>query len=175
MKFAIAALLGMVTAYEGEPVWSLRSVNDHRTDSEVQKGYGDHSTKQANGRPPYQSAVHIKEDSDSDSDSDEDVQLGAKPEEEVDHSAEVFAAGDHGQLGEGGYERVATPRFSADSDDIFMRSMIMNYSNEHKNKDGSPNGTFSVSEAAASAAAREVLATHKNMAGAALEDYMKTY
>ena len=45
MKFAIAALLGMVSAYEGEPVWSLRSVNDHRTDSEIQKGYGDHSTK----------------------------------------------------------------------------------------------------------------------------------
>ena len=56
-----------------------------------------------------------------------------------------------------------------------MRSMIMNYASEHKNKDGSPNGTFSVSEAAASAAAREVLGTHRAMAGAALEDYMKTY
>lgn len=175
MKFAIAVLFGLASAYEGEPVWSLRSVNDHRTDSEIQKGYGDHSTKQANGRPPYQSAVHLQDSSDSDSDSDEDVQLNGEPKEEVDHSGEIFAAGDHGQLGEGGYERVATPRFSADSDDIFMRSMIMNYASEHKNKDGSPNGTFSVSEAAASAAAREVLATHKGMTGAALEDYMKTY
>ena len=59
MKFAIAALLGMVSAYEGEPVWSLRSVNDHRTDSQIQKAYGDHSMKQANARPPYQSAVQL--------------------------------------------------------------------------------------------------------------------
>ena len=177
MKFAIAALLGMVSAYEGEPVWSLRSVNDHRTDSEIQKGYGDHSTKQANARPPYQSAIQQREASDSDSSDsdDEDVQLRGDPKEEVDHSGEVFAAQDHGQLGEGGYERVATARFSADSDDIFMRSMIMQYAQEHKNKDGSPNGSFTMTEAAASAAAREVLNTHKGMAGAQLEDYMKTY
>ena len=66
-------------------------------------------------------------------------------------------------------------RFSADSDDVFMRSMIMNYAQEHKNFDGSPNGSFTMTEAAAGAAAREVLATHKGMSGAGLEDYMKTY
>ena len=87
----------------------------------------------------------------------------------------MFAAHDHGQLGEGGYERVVTPRFSADSDDIFMRSMIQQYAQEHKNKDGSPNGTFTMTEASAAAAAREVLNTHKGMSGAQLESYMTTY
>lgn len=45
MKYtlAIAALLGATSAVA--PVWSLRSVNDHRTDSTVQKAYGDHSVK----------------------------------------------------------------------------------------------------------------------------------
>jgi hypothetical protein len=59
MKYTmtIAALLAATNAYDGSPVWGLRSVNDHKTDSDIQKGYGDHSTKQANGRPPYQSAA----------------------------------------------------------------------------------------------------------------------
>merc|ERR1719329_1995448 len=59
MKYtlAVAVLIGTISA--AEPVWSLRSVNDHRTDSEVQKAYGDHSTTKANGRPPYQSAVQV--------------------------------------------------------------------------------------------------------------------
>merc|ERR1719482_473782 len=82
-------------------------------------------------------------------------------DEEPDHSKEVFQPGDHGQLhtagGESGYERVPTARFSADSDDIFMRSMITQYAQEHKNKDGSPNGVFSMSEASTRAAASEVL------------------
>ena len=57
MKFtyAIAVFLGVAAA--NEPVWSLRSVNDHKTDSAIQKSYGDHSVNQANARPPYQSAM----------------------------------------------------------------------------------------------------------------------
>jgi hypothetical protein len=78
-------------------------------------------------------------------------------------------------LGEGGYKRVTTPRFSADSDDIFMRSMIEQYALEGKNKDGSPNGNFQMDEAATRAATSEVLATHKGLKGAALATYLKTY
>merc|ERR550514_1479009 len=77
--------------------------------------------------------------------------------EEVDHSKEVFQPSDHKQLatagGESGYERITPARFAADSDDIFMRSMIEQYAQEHKNKDGSPNGVFSMSEGSARAAA----------------------
>ena len=166
--FAVAALIGLVSAEE--PVWSLRSVNDHRTDSQIQKAYGDHSTKQANARPPYQSTAQLASESESDS-SDSDVQMG----DEEDHSGEFFPVGAHGQEGAGAYERKTTARFAADTDDIFMRSMIEQYALEGKNKDGSPNGQFWLDEAGAKAAAQEVLATHKGIKGGAADKYFATY
>merc|ERR1712072_963988 len=97
-------------------------------------------------------------------------------DEEEDHSGEVFEAR---EIGTGPldkkYERVAPDHFANGSDDLFMRSMIMAYSQEHKNKDGSPNGVFGMTEAATRAASSEVLATHKALSGAALSDYLKTY
>jgi hypothetical protein len=96
-------------------------------------------------------------------------------DEEVDHSGEFFKVGEHGMLGSGGYERVTTPRFAADSDDIFMRSMIEQYAQEGKNKDGSPNGQFWMSENNARAASSEVLATHRGLKGKASSEYLKTY
>ena len=99
------------------------------------------------------------------------VQLKGEP----DHSGEVFQPADHGQLGEGGYERVTTSRFSADSDDIFMRSMIEQYAQEHKNKDGSPNGVFTLTEGSARAAATESLATNAKMDAGAVSAYLGTY
>ena len=55
------------------------------------------------------------EESDSESDEDEAaIQLGD----------DYFHAGESGQLGAKEYERVTPARFSADSDDIFMRSMV---------------------------------------------------
>ena len=100
-------------------------------------------------------------------------------DDEPDHSGEVFQPADHGQLhtagGESGYERVTPARFSADSDDIFMRSMIEQYAQEHKNKDGSPNGVFTMSEASARAAATEVLVTNAKMAPGDVPAYLNTY
>ena len=170
MKYtiAVAAILGLVSAEE--PVWSLRSVNDHRTDSQVQKAYGDHSTKMANGRPPYQSTAQIES---SEDDSDSDVQL--RGDEEVDHSGEFYPVTAHGQSGAGEYDRKTTSHFAADSDDIFMRSMIEQYALEGKNKDGSPNGQFWLDEAGAKAAAGEVLATNKGIKGGAADKYFATY
>ena len=173
MKYtiAVAVFVGLVSAEE--PVWSLRSVNDHRTDSTLQQNYGDHSTNQANARPPYQSTVELEDSSSDDSSSESDVQLNG--DDEVDHSGEFFKHTEHDMLGEGGYKRVTTPRFSADSDDIFMRSMIQNYAQEGKNKDGSPNGQFWMTEAGTRGATAEVLATHKKMKGEELDKYLKTY
>ena len=99
------------------------------------------------------------------------VQLKGEP----DHSGEVFQPAEHGQLGDGGYERVTTARFSADSDDIFMRSMIEQYAQEHKNKDGSPNGVFTLSEGSARAAATEVLGTNAHMKAGDIAAYLGTY
>ena len=174
MKYtiAVAVFVGLVSAEE--PVWSLRSVNDHRTDSSLQGEYGDHSTNQANARPPYQSTVEL-EDSSSDDSSSSDTELQLNGDDDVDHSGEFFKHTEHDMLGEGGYKRVTTPRFSADSDDVFMRSMIEQYALEGKNKDGSPNGQFWMNEANARAATAEVLTTHKALKGEELEKYLKTY
>ena len=111
MKFALACFIGLVAAEE--PVWSLRSINDHRTDSQIQAAYGDHSTKQANARPPYQSAMQLAGD-----------------DEEEDHSKEHFEPWqskkpEDAQPGE--YSRVIPSHFTADSDDLFMRSMLNVY------------------------------------------------
>lgn len=81
LSLAVACLLGLVAAEE--PVWSLESVQNHRTDSTIQKAYGDHSTDKANARPPYQSTAQVESDSessDSDSESEEEhanVAIGA--------------------------------------------------------------------------------------------------
>jgi hypothetical protein len=66
-------------------------------------------------------------------------------------------------------------RFSADSDDIFMRSVLNNYASEGANDDGSGNGVFNTSEGQAKALAQEVLATHKQISGPAQEAYLASY
>ena len=194
MKYTIviAALIGSISAVKDDTtnVWELRSVNDHKEDSDLQKTFGDHATKQADARPAMRSHVQMTADpsssdsssSSSSSDSDNEgkdtkkkamVQL--RGDDEVDHSGEFFNASEHDKLGEGGYKRVTTPRFSADSDDIFMRSMIEQYAQEGKNKDGSPNGQFWMTEAQSRSAAAEVLGTHMKLKGAELDKYLKTY
>ena len=80
-----------------------------------------------------------------------------------------------GQLGAGGYNRDVPARFSADSDDIFMRSMYNNYAIEAKDGDGKPTGVFTLNELGARMAAEEVLATHKGLSGAALQNYLNSY
>ena len=197
MKFATAVLIGIVSAdvRHDRPIWTLQSVQDHRTDATLQHDFEAHATAAANARPPYRShvqeassssdssssdddeeKVQVKaaeaESSDDDDDTDEDIQIG---DDEVDHSGEFFKVTEAGKLGGGGYERVTTPRFAADSDDIFMRSMVEQYALEGKNKDGSPNGQFWMDEAAARSAASEVLHTHRGLTGKAREAYLKTY
>ena len=179
MKYTIviAALFGLATAVQDDTtkVWELRSVNDHSADKDLQIAFGNGATKAADARPPRRSHAQL-ESSDSDSSSsssDSDVQMG--DEDEVDHSGEFFKAQEHDMLGGGEYKRVTPARFSADDDDIFMRSMVQHYALEGKNKDGSPNGNFQMDEAATRAACMEVLATHKKLTGPALADYMGKY
>jgi len=73
------------------------------------------------------------------------------------------------------YERVLPVQFADASDDLFMRSMIMNYAREGKNEDGSPNGVFTMTEAQTRGAAAEVLGTHKKMDAGAVKEYLNTY
>merc|ERR1719263_2535348 len=88
---------------------------------------------------------------------------------------DVFQPGQSGKLGGGAYNRVTPARFSADSDDIFMRSVIQNYAQEHQDGDGEPTGVFTLNELSAKALAQEVLATHKDIKGDAQVKYLDTY
>jgi hypothetical protein len=162
MKFALVALLGFVSAEA--PVWSLRSVKDHRTDAGIQKNYGVTSTEAANARPPYQSAMQLASSSSSDS-------------EEEDHLVQTqdFGPGAAARLGAAAYTRVIPDRFSSDSDDLFMRSVYSSYAIEGEDKDHKPTGNFYLNEAQAKALCSEVLATHKGITGPALVQYLDTY
>ena len=86
---------------------------------------------------------------------------------------------------DGKYERVITPHFSADSDDIFMRSMIKNYAHEKRTAieelddgtkiGGEPTGSFWMGKKDMYRAAKEVLGTHKGLSGDKLSSYLDTY
>ena len=104
-------------------------------------------------------------ESDSSDDEEENVQL----------AGDYFVPGFSGAIGASAYSRATPERFSADTDDIFMRSMINNYALEAKDKDGLPTGAFWVDEFAAKAAASEVLCTHKKICGDELASYLATY
>ena len=75
----------------------------------------------------------------------------------------------------GEYKRVTPIRFADDTDDIFMRSMIEQYSLEQKTKKGFPSGNFWMNEATTRAAAAEVLETHKGLKASELGEYMGKY
>ena len=86
---------------------------------------------------------------------------------------------------DGKYERVVTSHFSADSDDIFMRSMIKKYAVEERTDSetlddgtkigGEPTGKFWMTKSTTLAASKEVLNTHKGLSGGALASYLDTY
>ena len=86
---------------------------------------------------------------------------------------------------DGHYERVVTSHFSADSDDIFMSSMIKKYAVEERTDSdelddgtkigGEPTGKFWMTQSTALGAAKEVLNTHKGLSGDALSAFLDTY
>merc|ERR1712083_371097 len=97
------------------------------------------------------------------------------PDDDDNLQIDDYHPGQSGTMGAASYARVVPARFSGDSDDIFMRSMISNYAIEAANKDGSPTGNFYMTPATTRAAASEVLCTHKGLCGAALKKYLATY
>ena len=99
--------------------------------------------------------------------------------EEMNLQINDWHPGQSGTLGAGSYERVTPARFSADSDDIFMRSMIATYAIE-TNSAGEdekpvPSGKFVMDKAGMKAAAAEVLCTHKQICKDSVEGYFTKY
>merc|ERR1712195_401140 len=76
----------------------------------------------------------------------------------------AYQPGQSGKLGGGVYDRATPARFSADNDDIFMRSVIQNYAQEGSWKDGEPTGVFTLTESSARALAMRSLLPTKTSA-----------
>ena len=96
--------------------------------------------------------------------------------DDVDHSTEFYEASDNGvHMGKVTYERVAPSYFSDEGDDLFMKSMIMQYAQEGKNKDGTPAHHFFMSEALTKSAASEVLENNAGIKAGEKDAYMTTY
>lgn len=119
-----------------------------------------------------------REESDSDSSSDEDNFVQMRDGEPVTgfYTPQQIGTGPLDKK----YERVAPEHFASGDDDLFMRSMIMNYADEGKlcDEDGKnckPTGVFTMTEAAVRGASAEVLATHKGLKGASGKEYLSTY
>lgn len=158
MKFVSAAVLALLAAVNVEEVSAVASYKE---------------AKQARRIVAKDDSSDSSSDSDSsDSEDDSFVQVGG----------DFYRVQD---IGTGSldkkYERVPPEHFATGSDDLFMKSMIMNYADEGKDcadeekKDCKPNGQFTMTEAATRAASAEVLATHKGLNGAAGAEYLKTY
>jgi hypothetical protein len=111
--------------------------------------------------------VTFLQESESDSSDDE--------EENVQLAGDYFVPGFSGAIGAAAYARATPERFSSDTDDIFMRSMINSYALEAKDKEGLPTGAFWMDEFATKAAVSEVLCTHKKICGDELASYLSTY
>ena len=154
MKFVSAAVLALLAATNIEEASALATVTEDRQAHRIVADDSDSSS-----------------DSDS-SDSEEDTFLMVK--------GDFYRVQD---IGTGSldkkYERVPPEHFANGSDDLFMRSMIMNYADEGKDcnddKECKPNGQFTMTEAATRAASAEVLASHKGLKAGELSSYLETY
>jgi hypothetical protein len=143
-------------------------LREHVGEAQDLEAYGDHSIAKADKRPPYKTNIDLSADK----------VIEKNPTYNAWESIKDGAA-------DGKYERIITPNFSSDSDDIFMRSMITKYAHEKRTPieelddgtkiGGEPTGTFMMGKKDMQYAAKEVLATHKGLKGAAAADYMDTY
>jgi len=178
--------MGYMTKSEVNAIVLWKIDTRHHTISAVQADDEEKVSSGTDAETDSQQSSEGSGNSDSGEDTDNRLQLKDEEPEDVDHSGEFFEPAQIGgglvtPLDEKKYERVAPAWFaapapgSADDSDTFMRSMIMNYALEGKNKDGTPNGTFLVDEAIARQASSEVLETHKALKGAELTSYLDTY
>jgi len=179
-SFAIACLLGLASAGVDNSADILDSISQTEPYS-----YGPEE-----GRLPVYviptTFVQVESDSES-SDSEDDHANLALDADKVIEKNPTYNAWESVKDGaaDGKYERLITPNFSSDSDDIFMRSMITKYAHEKRTSieelddgtklGGEPTGAFMMGKKDMQYAAKEVLATHKGLKGAAAADYMDTY
>jgi hypothetical protein len=71
------------------------------------------------------------------------------------------------------YDRVTPENFSADSDDLLMRSLIQKYAVEGRTDDA-PDGNFVLSREGARKAASEVVGSHFGWSGEQRDKYVNS-
>merc|ERR1719440_1943332 len=130
--------------------------------------------------------VTVLQMEDSESESDDETNVGINSDKVIDKSP-IYNAWESVKDGaaDGKYERIVTPHFASDSDDVFMRSMIKTYAHEKRTPieeledgtkiGGEPTGSFWLGKKDMFRASKEVLGTHKGLKGDALSAYMDTY
>ena len=162
--FAIACLLGLV------------AVNaDNSFESRLTKGRGVKDV-----------TVVQMEDSDSESESEDESNVGLAADKVIEKHPKYNAwESVKDGAADGKYERIPIPNFTADSDDIFMRSMLKKYAFEKRTPieelddgtkiGGEPTGSFWLAKKDMMYAAKEVLGTHKGLSGDKLSSYLDTY
>jgi len=178
--FAIACLLGLASAGVDNSADILDSISQTEPYS-----YGPEEGK----LPVYvipTSFVQVESDSES-SDSEDDHANLALDAYKVIEKNPTYNAWESVKDGaaDGKYERIITPNFSSDSDDIFMRSMITKYAHEKRTSieelddgtklGGEPTGVFMMGKKDMFRASKEVMGTHKGLSGDALSSYLDTY
>lgn len=72
------------------------------------------------------------------------------------------------------YKRVVPDRFSADGDDLLMKSLISKYALEGK-ENGAPTGKFYMDKSGMEAVSREVIGTHLGFSGKKKDNYMNEH
>ena len=137
--------------------------------------------------PPTDSAgVQLESESDSSDSEDDHVNVGLFADKVIEKHP-IYNAWESVKDGaaDDKYERIITPNFSSDSDDIFMRSMIKTYAHEQRTAieelddgtkiGGEPTGVFMMGKKDMFRASKEVMGTHKGLKGGALDSYLDTY
>jgi len=69
------------------------------------------------------------------------------------------------------YDRVVPTNFASSTDDLLMRSLIINYALEGKT-DGAPNQHFYLTKNGIQSISREIVGTHFGWTGAKRDDYV---
>ena len=179
-SFAIACLLGLAAAGVDNSQDILDSISQTEPYS-----YGPEAGK----LPVYvipTAFVQVESDSES-SDSEDDHANLALDADKVIEKHPIYNAWESVKDGaaDDKYERIITPNFSSDTDDIFMRSMITKYAHEKRTSieelddgtkiGGEPTGVFMMGKKDMFRASKEVMGTHKGLSGDALSSYLDTY
>ena len=180
ISFAIACLLGLTIAKKG---WGkVQDVVDEINEYEAYT-YGPEAGKKL---PTYSASVQVESESESSDSEDDHVNVGLNADKVIEKHP-IYNAWESVKDGaaDDKYERIITPNFSSDSDDIFMRSMIKTYAHEQRTAieelddgtkiGGEPTGVFMMGKKDMFRAAKEVMGTHKGLKGGALNDYLDTY